>query len=78
LIRRASFNPVLNNSSDFDWALSGDKTAKMFPTSQFLRKGFTFIVSGSCDYWRQPYRDAGLGEFLERVKKFAHTLRAFR
>jgi hypothetical protein len=31
LIRRASFNPDLNNSSDFDRAFSCETTAKMFP-----------------------------------------------
>jgi hypothetical protein len=31
LIRLASFNPALNNSSDFDRAFSGETTAKMFP-----------------------------------------------
>jgi hypothetical protein len=31
LIRRASFNPDLNNSSDFDRAFLGETTAKMFP-----------------------------------------------
>src|SRR5262249_18770338 len=31
LIRRASFNPALNNSSDFHRAFLGETTAKMFP-----------------------------------------------